>query len=73
MSARNAQAINAAVDKVYDHLMRVLSVTGSSDALMISHWQDQPCGFRITITRKADGVSATRFVNETGGIVPSLI
>jgi hypothetical protein len=62
----NAKAINKAVDAVYDSLLAKLGCSGSADAYMVSHWQEAPLGFRITIQRRSDGRTATRFVDAVG-------
>jgi len=68
----NARAINGAVDAVYDNLLAHLGCEGSGDAFMVSHWQDDPCGFRISISRRSDNRTATRFVDGNGNIIPPL-
>ena len=53
-----------AVDEVFDRLCERLNVTDGRDANLISHWQGD--GFRVQVTRKADGKSLTKFVRADG-------
>lgn len=55
-----------AVDDVYDALLAKLGCTDGTDADLISHWQEN--GFRIQVSRKADGRALTRFVSLSGEI-----
>lgn len=65
---RNAEAFNRAVDAAFDSMLAALSCDpDANEARLISHWQDDaPRGYRLLVTRKSDGVSATRFIPWTG-------
>lgn len=52
------------VDAVFDSLCARLGVLDGRDADLISHWQGN--GFRIQVTRKADGKALTKFVRADG-------
>lgn len=64
----SAAKLNETVDRVYADLMQKLGVEGSGEALMISHWQDELCNFRIMVRRKSDGKTLTRCAHADGRI-----
>lgn len=65
----NTQNFLRMVDKVFDDLLSRLGCQEGPDVALISHWQDGTFpGYRIQVTRRADGASLTKFVCLDGTI-----
>jgi hypothetical protein len=58
--------LNVRVDATFDEFLTKLGCRDGRDAAIISHWQDDPAGFRIQVTRLSDGKALTRFVAVEG-------
>ena len=54
------------VERGFDRMLSRLSCHDGNDARMVSHWQEEPRGFRLQVTRKGDGASLTRFIGTDG-------
>ena len=52
----------AKVDAAFDGMLARLSCRDGADAAIISHWQDDPPGYRLQVMRRSDGRSLTCFV-----------
>jgi hypothetical protein len=64
-----AKPMHAAVDRVFDDLLRRLDCEDGRTANLICHWQDgSNPGYRIQVSRKEDGKTLTKFVSQTGVI-----
>ncbi len=66
----NVTAMLRTVDRVFDEMLMRLGCHDSNDAALISHWQTDPSGFRVQVTRKSDGKILTKFVNTEGETRP---
>jgi hypothetical protein len=66
----NFQGMNKSVEKSFDTMLKRLGCTDGTDAHIISHWQSEPAGFRLQVTRKLDGEALTKFVDGHGNIRP---
>lgn len=58
--------LNVRVDATFDEFLTTLGCKDGRNAELISHWQDDPAGFRIQVTRLSDGKALTRFVASGG-------
>ena len=58
--------MNVRVDAAFDEFLTKLGCKDGRDAALISHWQDDPAGFRVQVTRLSDAKVLTRFVAVQG-------
>ena len=63
----NVQEFLKLVDQAFDGMLKKLGCRDGNDAAILSHWQDgPPAGYRLQVTRYADGRAMTRFVAREG-------
>lgn len=62
--------MNALTDRTFDAMLASLDCSQDrNDAKLIAHWQDG-VGYRLQVTRKADGAALSKLIDLDGNIRP---